>query len=177
MSTTIKYDWDVTDYGVTGWNGILQSFQAGVDLQLNTYIHGTLGATVDADEVLFLDTDGTYKKGQAAADKCPVQGLAIEAGNNGENVRIRRIGPLTLTGAASAITLSPGEKLYVDPTTPGLITHTKPYAFAQAVGIALDSTSIFVWIEELSPIHFASTAPATTAISAEDGTLLFIYTP
>ena len=178
MSTSTKYGWDLTDYGVTGWNGILQSFQVGVDDKLNTYIHGTLGATVDKDEILFMDTDGTYKLAQADAGKVPARGLAIEAGNSGDNVKIRRLGPYAVTGAASAMTLQPGEKLYIDPTTPGLMTHTKPSSFSQAVAFALDTSNVFVWVEDLSPIHYANTSQATSAASGvEDGTLFFQYTP
>jgi hypothetical protein len=177
MSTSTKYDWDLTNYGTVGWNGILQSFQVGVDEQLNTYISGTLGATIDKDEVLYLDSDGTFKKAQAAVSKIPAMGVAIEAGNSGENVRMRRLGPYAPSGAASAMTLITGGKIYVDATTPGMWTQTKPTAFSQAIGRVLDADNVFIWIEDLSPIHFGTAAAASIAASDyPDGTLYFQYT-
>jgi len=177
MSTTSKYDWDLTDYETVGWNGILQSFQVGVDQQLNTYIHGTLGATVSQDEILYLATDGTYKKAQAAAGKVPAAGIAIEAGNNGANIRIRRLGPYGPGGAMSAISLGGniGGKVYIDATA-GAWTFTKPAEFSQAIGRVLDASNIFVWVEDLSPIHYGNTNPGSAATDITDGTLFCVYT-
>ena len=176
MSTSPKYAWDYTDYETVGWNGILQSFQAGVDDKLMTYIHGTLGATVSKDEVLYLDSNGTYSKASAAAGLIPAAGMATEAGNNGANVRIRRIGPYPVTGALSGIafTANIGEKIYVA-TTAGSITFTKPAAFSQAIGRVLADKLVFVWIEDLSPIHYGSTNPGSAATDVVDGTIFAQY--
>ncbi|MCK4776884.1 MAG: hypothetical protein KAS39_00810 [Actinomycetia bacterium] len=176
MSTSIKYDWDLTDYETVGWNGILQSFQVGVDNQLNTYIRGTLGATVAADEVLYLATDGTYKKAQAAAGILPAAGVAIEAGNNGAVIRIRRLGPYSPSSAMSGISLGGniGEKFYIDATAGGW-TFTKPAEFSQAIGRVLDASNVFVWVEDIQPIHYGTTNPGSAATDIQDGTLFMQY--
>jgi len=177
MSTSPKYDWDYTDYETIGWNGILQSFQAGVDDKLNTYIHGTLGATVSQDEILYLDTAGKYVKAQAAAGKLPAAGVAIEAGNNGANIRIRRLGPYMPAGAMSGLSLGGniGAKFYINSTAGGW-TFTKPAEHSQAIGRVLDASYVFIWIEDQSPIFSGTTNPGSAATDVPDGTLFVQYT-
>ena len=167
MSTTDKYDWDLTDYGTSGWNGIIKSFMQDIDDKLQTYMVGTIGETVAADDILYLKSDGKYWKAQAVAGKIPARGIALEAGSADQQIKIRRIGPYT---AASQATLNAGEKVYVDPSTAGAWTQTKPTAFVQAVGLALSGTELFIWIEDLIDIHYGSADPPTPT-DYPDGTV------
>lgn len=167
MSTTDKYDWDLTDYGTSGWNGIIKSLTQDLDDKLQTYILGTVGESVVADDILYLKSDGKYWKAKAAAGMVPARGIALEAGSADDEIKIRRIGPYT---PASQATLTIGGKVYVDATTAGAWTQTKPDAFAQAVGMALSATVIFVWIEDLIEIHYGTADPPTPT-DYPDGTI------
>ena len=60
MSTTEKYDLDLTDYGLTGWNSILKGSIEELDEHLHTRIMATLGETVAIGEVVYLKSDGKY---------------------------------------------------------------------------------------------------------------------
>jgi len=170
MSTTEKYDLDLTDYSLTGWNQILKGSIEELDEHLHTRMMVTLGETVAEGNVLYLYTDGKYYKAQAAVGKIPARCIAIESGNADDEIRAARIGPLQVTGWTWTI----GSKVYVDPTTAGSLTHTKPTAFSQAVGMAIATDTIFVWMEDLSELHYGTSSPPD-ATNYPDGTVYLQY--
>ena len=172
MSTTTKYDMDLTDYGTTGWNAILKGDIEKLDDFLHTRMLVTFGETVAAYEAVYEAADGKYDLAQAAVGLVPCRGIAMEAGNDTDEKRIVRLGPLT-NGSWTWGTV--GGRIYVSAATAGLLTQTKPAAFAQCVGLALSATSMFVWIEDLDKIHHG-TAVAPDASNYEDGTIYVKYT-
>lgn len=168
MTQTAKYDLDLTDYSVTGWNGILKSGMEELDGYLHTRILATLGETVAAYESVYLKSDGKYWKSKAAATQQPTIGLAIEAGNADDEIRIQRVGPITNVGWSWSGGV--GGKIYVSDATDGALVETRPLAFAQRIGFVLSATSIFLMVEEPSPIHFGYTVNPTPT-GYEDGIL------
>lgn len=170
-TTTDKYDMDLTDYGTTGWNAILKGDIEKIDDFLHTRKLVTFGESVSAYQPVYLASDGKYDRAQAAAGLVPCRGIAIEAGGDGDEKRIARLGPLT-NGAWSWSTV--GGRIYVSGTL-GQLTQTKPTAFAQCVGLALAATTMFVWIEDLDPIHYG-TGAAPTPTGYPDGTIYVQYT-
>ena len=167
MSQTNKYDMDLTDYGTVGWNALLKGSIEDVDAFLHSRIAGSCGATLAEGDLVYLDTNGKYSLAQAAAGKVPCRGIALEAGNPDDNVRIQRLGPWVAFSSG----MTPGAKLYVSATA-GVFTQTKPSAFAQAIGEARNATDIFVWIEDLLPIHYGTGDPPTPT-GYPDGTVYF----
>lgn len=167
MSTTDKYDMDLTDYGTTGWNAILKGDIEKLDDFLHSRILGTLGETVAAYEPVYLKSDGKYWKAQSAAGKLPCAGLAIEAGNADDQIRIIRLGPITNGSWSWTVP----DKVYISNTAGGL-TQNRPSAFAQAIGRPLTTTSLFVWVEDMIPVHYGQGSPPTPT-DYEEGIVYF----
>ena len=166
--TTEKYDLDLVELSLTGWNQILKGSIEDIDNFMQTRILATLGETAAKGEVVYLKSDGKYWKGKAVVGQQPSRGMAIEGGNADEEIRIQRIGPITVTGWS--FTGDPGDKLYVDPTTDGAITETRPFEFAQTIGYILSSDSAYLLFREPSPIHYGYAA-APTPTGYPDGTI------
>jgi len=167
--TTTKYDMDTVDLSLTGWNQILKGSIEELDDFLQTRILATLGETVAKGEVVYLKSDGKYWKGKAVAAQQPSRGVAIEAGNADDVIRIQRMGPLTVSGWAW--TGSSGAPLFVSDSTDGALTETRPYAFAQKIGFILSATSAFLLVREPSPIHYGYTSAPSPPTGYPDGTL------
>lgn len=179
MATSNKFDWDLTDYGTVGWNGILQSFQVGVDRELKTLYTGTAGTSgLAQDDIVYMDASGKYRKAAAAAGKLPARGIAIASAISDSQVIIRRMGPYMPGAAMSALSLGgkAGQKLYIDATA-GAWTLTKPAEHSQAIGMVMDASTIFIWIEDQSSIFYGGTNPGSAATDIPDGTLFCVYTP
>lgn len=168
MATTPKYDLDLTDYGTVGWNVILQGSIEDLDDFLNTRIAGSCGATINVNDVVYLDASGKYSPAQGVAGKMPAAGIALNAGNADDDILVQRIGP----AAAFSSGMTPGEKMYVSAGTEGSFTQTKPGAFSQAIGRALSATALFVWVEDVIPIHYGTGDPPTPT-GYPDGTIYF----
>lgn len=173
MSDTEKYDFDLTDYSTTGWNGILKGSIEDVDTHLHTRILATYGETIAIGDPVYLKSDGKYWKAKAAAAMIPCAGLALEAGSADDEKRIQRIGPMA--AAATWGTLTVGGKLYVSSATAGFLTHTKTALFSQAVGRAFSAATIFVWIEDVLIVHYG-TADGPTPTNYDDGIIYLKYT-
>lgn len=179
MTTSNKFDWDLTDYGTVGWNGILQSFQVGVDQELQTVFTGTACSNLSKDQIVYYDgSNGVYGPAKASAGSLPARGIAIASAASGTQVKIRRLGPYAPGGAMSAISLGgkAGQKIYIDATTAGAWTLTKQAEHSQAIGMVLDASNIFIWIEDPSPVFYGSTNPGSAATDIPDGTLFMQYT-
>ena len=169
MSTTEKYDLDLVDYGTTGWNSILSGALEDIDEYLHTRLRYQAGETLTAYVPVYLGTDGKLWKAQAAVLKLPCVGVTMDAGNADDYVRAVRVGPMV----NPAWSWTPGSLLYVH-TTAGQLTHTKPSAFSQEIGIAQSATEILVNIKDVSPVHYgADDAPTPT--DYPDGILYFQY--
>jgi hypothetical protein len=179
MSTSNKFDWDLVDYGTVGWNGILQSFQVGVDKELKTLFTGTAcTSNLDQDDVVYLDASGEYRRAKAAAGKLPAAGIAIASAASATQVIIRRLGPYTPGGAMSALSLGGknGQRVYIDASVAGGWTLTKPAEHSQAIGRVMNSSTIFIWIEDPAEIFYGTTNPGSAATNVPDGTLFCVYT-
>ena len=176
MTQTAKYDMDLTDYGTVGWNALLKGSIEDIDGFLHTRIAGSCGATIAKRDIVYLDSAGKYSPAQAIVGKIPAVGVALNAGNADDDLLVQRLGPY-VGFAATGITLSPGTDLYVSAGTEGAYTTTRPTAFAQSIGKALNGNDIFMWVGELSPIHFGTAAITSAATGYPDGTVYFQYTP
>lgn len=169
--TTAKYDLDLVELSLTGWNQILKGSIEDIDNFMQTRILATLGETVAKGEVVYLKSDGKYWKAKAAVGLVPARGMAIEAGNADDEIRIQRIGPITVSGWS--LTGSPGDKVFVDDITAGAITEDRPFEFAQTVGYVLSSTSVYLLFREPSPIHYGYTTAPSSPTGYPDGTVYF----
>ena len=143
MGVTDKYDLEKTEYSVSGWDGLFGTALEKLDYNVHTRIEGTLGETVSAYEALYLASDGKYYKAQANGAKQPVIGLAIESGILDDEIRIQRIGPMVNVSWSFS---NLGSPVYLDPSTSGGITETKPDANVDVVGIVLASDSVYLWM-------------------------------
>lgn len=164
--TTEKYDLDLVELSLTGWNQVLKGSIEEIDSFLHTRIMATLGETVAIGDALYFKSDGKYWKAKAVASQQPARGIAIEAGDADDEIRIQRMGPIVVSGWAWAGDV--GAKVYLDDSIDGGLTETRPLEFAQTVGFILSSTSLFLLFRETSPIHFGYTAPPTPT-GYEDG--------
>jgi hypothetical protein len=170
MSTSEKYDLDLTDYGTTGWNQLLKNAVEGLDLHLHTRIKVTLGETVAIGDALYPKSDGKFWKAKAMAAMLPCMGVALAAGNADDSVVIQRIGPCTV--GTWSFGGDPGDKVFLDPDTAGALTETRPTGFAQLIGYVVSATQLMLWVEEPSPIHYGvGAAPSPTNYT--DGIVYF----
>lgn len=165
--TTPKYDLDTTDYGTTGWDLILQGLAEDTDNFLHTRILATLGENISAYQPVYQHTDGKYYLSKALAGKVPCKGIAIESGNTDDTIRIARMGPLITTE-----TFTIGAEIYVG--ADGSLSEIRPRQFAQRIGKAYTANNLWVWVQELSPIHYGPTSPPTPT-DYLDGTIYFQY--
>lgn len=141
MAFSAKYGFEDLAYSTADKSGIVTSNVGKMDDHLHTYIEGTCGETIAQYDAVYLESDGKYDKAQADGSQQPCSGLAIEAGILDDTIRIQRIGPIT---DATWTWATVGAKVYLDPSTPGDVTDTKPTTHAQMIGVVLSATSIFI---------------------------------
>jgi len=140
-----KYDLHTIDYSVQGWDAIMAADMEIINAMIPTRIIGTLGETVTVYKALYLKTDDSkWWLAQADGAKQPCHGLAVEGGDADDEIRIHRMGEVINAGWAWATV---GGPIYLDPSTPGALTQTKPSANVQIVGYALSATKMLVMIE------------------------------
>ena len=163
MATTV-YEWDIADYGTTGWNAIYKAFTESVDSLLKTYLKVTLGEDVSKGDALYIQANEKWYKALADDTQGPAQGFAIEDGVADASIRIQRCGELTVAGWA---TLSVGRGVWLSTGTKGGITQTKPASHAQFLGIALTSTSINIniAIDDGPSLPMSTTTTTTTTMT------------
>jgi hypothetical protein len=141
---TDKYDLHTVDYSVQGWDAIMTTDMEKIDDMIPTRILGTLGETVTAYQALYLKAaDSKWWKAQADGAKQPCLGLAIEGGSADDEIRIHRMGEITNAGWSWATI---GAPIYLDASTAGAMTQTKPSANIQIVGYALSATKMLTLI-------------------------------
>jgi hypothetical protein len=138
-----KYGLHTIDYTIQGWDAIMAADMEIINAMIPTRIIGTLGETVVAYEALYLEAvDSKWYKAQADGILQPCHGLAIEGGDDTDEIRIHRMGEVI--NAGWAWTAGP---IYLDPTTPGALTQTPPGSNVQLIGYALSATKMLVAIE------------------------------
>lgn len=137
--TTDKYDLHTIDYSVQGWDSILATDMEKLDAVIPSRILATLGETVAKGEALYLKAaDNKWYKAQADGTKQPSHGVACEGGVLDEVVRLQILGEIVVS-TWSWPNLDP---VYLDPTTPGALTQTKPPSHVQLLGYPLSATKI-----------------------------------
>ena len=108
-------------------------------------------------------------KAKAVAAQTPAQAIALAIGNADDIIRGQRIGPITVSGWS--LGGSVGDKIFLDPSTDGAVTSTRPYEFAQTIGYKISTTSMLLRLHEPSPIHFGYTAAPDPPTGYPDGIL------
>jgi len=159
---TEKYDLYTIDFGVQGWDALLTSNFEKLDAVIPSRILGTLGETVAAYDALYLKSDGKWYKAQADGSKQPCLGIAMESGAADDQIRVFRVGKVTNSGWSWT---TPGNPLYLSPTTAGEITETKPSSNVQVVGYVLSSTEIILTV--LIPGQFLLINDPSPELAAE----------
>jgi hypothetical protein len=140
-----KYGLHTIDYTIQGWDAIMAADMEIINAMIPTRIIGTLGETVVAYEALYLEAvDSKWYKAQADGILQPCHGLAIEGGDDTDEIRIHRMGEIINAGWAWGTI---GGPIYLDPTTPGALTQTPPGSNVQLIGYALSATKMLVAIE------------------------------
>ena len=162
--TTSRYDLHTIDYSVQGWDSILATDMEKLDDIIPTRSIVTLGETVAAYDALYLKAaDSKWYKAQADGTKQPSLGLACESGALDDEIRLHRVGEITNTSWAWATI---GAPIYLDPTTAGALTQTRPASNIQLVGYALSATKMLVLISGDSDALTKDIFDATTFLYA-----------
>lgn len=142
MATDI-YDLHTIDYSVQGWDSILTTDMEKLDAVVPSRILTTLGETIAEGEALYLKaSDNKWYKALADGTKQPSHGVACEAGVLNDVIRLQIMGQIVVS-TWSWPNLDP---VYLDPTTPGALTQTKPPSHVQLMGYPLSATKIRVSI-------------------------------
>ncbi|MFA5753980.1 MAG: hypothetical protein WC905_01285 [Patescibacteria group bacterium] len=130
------------DYSAQGWDAILAADMAILDAVIPTRILGTLGETVAAYTPLYLKaSDSKWYKAKADGSLGPCHGLAVEGGDADDEIRIHRMGKITNSSWTWSLLNKP---VYLDPSTAGTLTQTRPSDYIQIVGFAISATEILV---------------------------------
>ena len=140
IQTSGQADWE------TGLNANFQIIDRG--------FHGsfTAGTNIGSGEAFIADSNGIAQLYDASSiDNLPPTGVSYKNVNSGEqtNFLLRGI----IDGYSS---LSPGNPVYVDQASPGLLTSTptivgSDYNMRNVVGLALDNTHVYI-----NPVPFVS---------------------
>lgn len=142
--TTELYDLPITEWSVQGWDSIMATAMEILDAVIPTRIKITLGESVSAYHALYQKAaDSKWYKAQADGTKQPCQGLAVESGSAEGLIRLVRMGKVTNASWAWGTI---GGPIYLDPSTAGALTQTKPALNIQIIGYALSATSMIVLI-------------------------------
>lgn len=161
MGVSAKYGFEaLTDYTVTGWNGILSTNIQRIDSFLKTYIPVVLAETIAKYKAVALDRSGEGIKAQANGVKQPSLGLTIEAGDASDTVLIRRCGLVTnVSWSWTKI----GKPIYLSTTVAGDLTQTVPLVDQQILGTVVAADTIF--LDVFYDMGKSTQATATTTTS------------
>lgn len=124
----------MTDISITA-TGVLPGDSAEVE-------HGYFGASVTAGQVVYKDSDGTYKLADANSATAAVRepyGIALNGGASGQPAAIQKRGKITIggtvvVGKVYVLSATPGGVAPIDDLTTGHYTAT--------LGIGISSTQI-----------------------------------
>lgn len=108
--------------------------------------HGLAGATITAGQVVYRDTDGTYKladcNGGTATIRTP-RGIALNGAAAGQHLEIQKSGEITIGG-----TLTPGVSYYLSGTAGGVrpVADNTTGDFPSHLGIAKSASVLLLAI-------------------------------
>lgn len=137
---TVLYEFEMFDYGTSGWDGILNTNFEKLEEHLHSRVLGYLGEGVSRGDAVYLKSDGNWYQAQANGTKQPCMGIAVEQGALGARIRIQKKGPVTY----ASWTWTRGSVLYLSTTSLGGLTQTRPGSNIQAVGIAMTPTRVWM---------------------------------
>jgi hypothetical protein len=169
---TDKYDLHTIYYSVQGWDAIMATDMEKIDAMIPTRILGTLGETITVYQALYLKAaDSKWYKARADGILQPCHGLAVEGGIAGGEIRIHRMGEIINTGWAWATI---GGPIYLDPSTPGALTQTRPSINIQLIGYALSAIKMIVMVANVLSLGVVQPTPTakTTAVALTIAELL-----
>ena len=175
--TTDKFDLHTIDYSVQGWDTIMASDMEQIDAAIPTRLIVTLGESVVPFQALFLDLDdslGRWSLAQADGTKQPCWGLAVEAGDEDDQIRIHRMGEITNPAWSWA---NIGEPIYLSPSTPGALTQTKPALNIQIIGYALETTKMVTTIEFIRGVEMWALSRGGTVLNPTPNNILVWRAP
>lgn len=166
MGFSVKYSLEgITSYSVTGWNGVLSTNIQKIDHFLNTYVEVILAETIAKYDAIALNREGRGIKAQADGVKQPSLGLAIEAGDAEDTVRVKRCGPITNTDWAwSAV----GKPIYLSDGVAGGLTQFWPLIDQQIIGtvLALDTIFLDIFYDIAKSTRVMATTTTSTTSSS-----------
>ncbi len=139
--TTDKLNLYEIDLSVSGWDTIFNADIQKIDDGISTIEIREYGETIAAYEAVYVKSDGKYWLAEADGTKQPGFGIAIDAGVDTDEKRVRTSG---LMANGSWTWSNIGGYVYLDPSTPGALTETQPADNAQSMGVILSATEIFV---------------------------------
>jgi hypothetical protein len=142
MTFTDKFDLEETSYSQSGWNAVVwanfQKVDAGLDSRLPVLV---AGEAVDQHEAVYLNpSTGKVELAQADGSQQPCIGLAVEAADTDEEIRIQREGAVTNAGWSWTV----GGVVYLSSSTPGGLTQTPTSPNRQIIGYALTATCLVI---------------------------------
>lgn len=138
--TTAKCDLHTIEYSVQGWDTIMNADMEKIDALMPTRMIGVLGETVAAYKALFHSEDtGKWELAKADGTLQPCLALAVEGGDLDDEVRLHRVGEIE----NEAWAWTPGLPVFLDGTTAGELTQTRPAAYTQLIGFATEPTVIY----------------------------------
>ena len=158
-----KYEFEELSYGVAGWNGILQTNMEKIEDNVHSILLGTLGETISAYDVLYVEYDGKYYQALSNKSKQPAIGIALESGDADDEIKIQRIGAITNAGWS----LLAGRPVYLSDLVLGGIVQVPPLVGTQFLGMALTTTSILLnGTIETTALASTTTTTSTTTTSS-----------
>ncbi len=139
--TTAKLILGDLNVATGGWDSIFDANMEKIDDAISTIEIREYGETIAAYEAVYVKSDGKYWLAQGDGTKQPGFGIAIDAGVDTDEKRVRTSGLMT-NGSWTWTNI--GGYIYLDASTPGALTETQPDDNAQIIGVILSATEIFV---------------------------------
>lgn len=164
---TDKYELNEYPTGLTNWCSAMNDDMEALDTHIHSYLRGTLGEAFSAYQAGYVKSDGKFWKAQAGKGK-PALGLITAAGSASDAKNFQRVGPIT----NGSWTWSPGVPVWLDPTTPGALTQTRPsnpYK-RQFIGIPSSATTLILNIVPDADSLMTTTSTTTTSTTTSTTT-------
>ena len=157
MSTTTVFDWVTPAQGGVGWDVDIDAILEEIDERFANaaaFNHTSGEAVAQYQVVYYKFSDGKLWLADGD-DEAKLGLLAIADEGKGSGVTLRATAHGRVTNVAW--TWTAGDELYVDPTTPGSLTATRPSSESPIVAMALSSTEIFfaplAWKREVALVR------------------------
>ncbi len=140
MGFSELYNFEELYSGIQGWNAILASNFEKVEASLSIISSAELGEDITGSQAVYMDSSGKLMVVSDENDPLAL-GIMIESGLITETKRYQTRGLITY-GSWSWTDI--GKPVYIDVSTPGALTQTKPKGYSQAIGVVYSATSIFL---------------------------------